>query len=1175
LLYCQAKSNVVKPSYLAVFAVKSELIPIKPKSLSPAMNDLIRDYLKALLFLLVVMWFWVGSVAEAKNASPNNAVLNISKTALQAKIDALNAREGLDKILKSKMLSIYQNAQDNLLSIEILKAKAVAYEQAIKQAPEKTKALQKDIAQNEEKLARQKAEDFGAITSEELEQRLIIEKGKISNFDAQINKLENELILQNGRLQQIRQESVSAQQDLDNNEKNLQAPVSNADSKLEVEAREVYLKTEIDAKSAELKTLEYEAISHPARLELLKSEIKLLGLQKSLLAPVIASIETLMTERREREAKNMEDAFSQTEKELSGKHPVIQKLTRENIRYSRDLQAIAGKIDNYNEQKNKIDALASEQDNDFKSAEKKISLAGLSPALGKILREQRRNLADWGQYSLQSETLQNETALTSLEQFKIEDKQKKLADIDTELRDIMGSEVDAGLPKEQRMMIQAELRILLDGQKELLNKLAHSNANYLRALGDYDFAKQKMLAQAEQFAVYLDKRLLWVPSSEPINSNYPVGLYHSARWLLSPRNWTGLLKDSLATVLKIPFLSFMALLAIAIVQLMSKWARQKLSEVAISVNNFNNDQFYFTLYALVYTFILVLPMPMTIYSIGRLLNSNVQIEDFSEAIATGLQGAAIPLLFLMYFYRLFANEGIACQHFNWSRESAALVRKHLAWFRLIAIPCVFLIACTSASKIAIHSDNLGRLALIVNLCALALLFIYFLNPAKGLLRETLRIHSESWLAKLRYIWFSAFIAILLVIMGFAFAGYYLSALELQQKLNVSFRLVFAAIFVHELVFRWLSLVNRQLAIENAKQKYRVHCQQEKHVAGTEDSILPLDEHQIDIPKINAQTIRLLNVFIGFSLILGLGMIWKNILPAFSFLDQIVLWQHLVVTENEKVMQSITLTNLLLTGLYVFIVVVAVRNFSGVMELLLFRRLDIEAGSRYAVNQLAKYTLVSIGFIAVANELGGSWAQVQWLVAALGVGLGFGLQEIFANLVSGIIILFERPIRIGDTVTIGEVTGKVSRIQMRATTLTDWDQKELIVPNKTFITNQLVNWTLSSAVTRITIPVGVAYGSKPEFVHKIIINTVQSTPLVLADPAPSVLCLGFGDSSINFTIYVFVSELADRLPVTHDLHMRIENAFRQHDISIPFPQRDVHVHYVRDEDTALTAAFLPL
>jgi potassium efflux system protein len=507
---------------------------------------------------------------------------------------------------------------------------------------------------------------------------------------------------------------------------------------------------------------------------------------------------------------------------------------------------------------------------------------------------------------------------------------------------------------------------------------------------------------------------------------------------------------------------------------------------------------------------------------------------------------------------LFAADGIARKHFQWQKSTVSLLRAQVAWIRFIVVPGVFIISSTSASKFSAHSDSIGRLALIIIMIVMAVFAARVLKPSTGLLYDYINKNSDGWITRLRYVWYAAAISIPLVIIGFAVAGYYLSALELQQKLILTLRLIFAAVILHALVFRWLTLVNRQLAITNARQKRKAAAVPEKQLAGSEDPVLPIDEQQIDIPKINAQTIKLLNVVIGFTLAIGFWMIWKNILPAFSFLDRIELWQHLVKVDNQDSYQPITMTNLLLAGLYAFIAVVAIRNFSGVMELLVFRRLPIEAGGRYAVNQLAKYILFSIGFISVANELGGSWSQVQWLVAALSVGLGFGLQEIFANMVSGIILLFERPIRVGDTVTIGLVTGKVSRIQMRATTLIDMDQKDLIVPNKTFITSQLINWTLSDPITRVVIPVGIAYGSDIELAHKVIMDTVKATPLVLAEPGPSVLLVGFGESSLNFSIRVYVSELSNRMPVTNALHIRLEKALREHNIKIPSPERDINV-----------------
>jgi potassium efflux system protein len=1126
-------------------------------------HSVVRTSFSALLVLFLFSFLLGSSTAWAKTQKPDaiskNATFELNKEGLQTKIEAINSRQGLDEALKSKLLSVYQAALDNLSNSADYTARTNDFNLAIKQAPEYTKKRLKDIEQITAKIAKQKPEDFNRIPTEELDQRLIIEKGKVSNLDEQQNKQESELLLQQSRPQLIRTETVIARQDIESSQKKLTLPADRASTTLETEARLAYLKTLIEARTAELKMLDIEAISNPSRVELLKAELRLLELQKNALIPVITTIDNLLTERRQQAAQTMENALSQAESELAGKHTLIQDYTRENIQYSRDLQAIATKIDSYTEQKAKLDLLASDLDSDFKNAEKKISLAGLSPALGKILREQRRNITSQDQFKLQSEAIQEETAGTSLEQFKIEDQLKQLSDIDAKLKDIMEQQVDYQMPPDQRMMIQAELRVLLNSQDDLLNKLSVDYTTYLRILGDFDFARQQMAVIANKFALYLDENLLWVKSSDPINIHYIASLFHSTQWLLSPVNWMSLIKDTYRMVQSSPFLIAFGILSFVLVMLYEKQAKKQLAAITIKTRKLSTDSFNYTLQALAYTLVLVLPIPLLSYYLGWFLSGSLHISDFSKAMGEGLQSSAAPLIFLQFFYHLFAEQGIARSHFQWQKSTVTLLRKQFSWMRFIAIPAVFIMTSTLASHFSVHSDSIGRLALILLLLAIAVFFGVLLKPSRGILADAMSQKPEGKLNQLRYVWYPTIIGLPLVIIGFAAAGYYLSAVELQQKFIISLRLAFLAIIIHALVFRWLNLINRQLALKNAQNKRKASLLAQKHhSAGSDEPLILVDEQLVDIPKINAQTIRLLNVFIALSLTIGFWMIWKNILPAFSFLEHIELWQHKVNIDNQESYQAITLINLLLAGLYLFITVVSVRNFPGLMELLLFRRIAIEAGGRYAVNQLAKYVLITIGFISVANELGGSWSQVQWLVAALSVGLGFGLQEIFANLVSGIILLFERPIRVSDTVTIGDITGTVSRIQMRATTLIDADQKEHVVPNKTFITSQLVNWSLSDAITRVVIPVGIAYGSDVDLAHKVMLDTVMSMPMVLADPEPCVLMVGFGDNALDFSIRVFVSEVINRMPVTHEVYRRLEIALREHKIEIPFPQRDIHI-----------------
>ncbi len=1111
------------------------------------------SYVLALLIIGVLAAHAEKSVGKPTSKTPEST---ISLALINSKIEELKKKAELTETQKSQLQAVYEAAEENFNNTAAYKEKTEEFQAALKQAPDKTKKLQRELEQAQQRQAKQNLEDFSKISGPELEQRLILEKEKISALNEGFKKLEKELSLQNERPQFIRQETIAAQQALDDAQKKLESSSAAPVSKLESEARQMESTTLIDARTAELKMLAVEAGSNLVRVELLKAELQLQNAQRDMLTPTAATIENLLNDRRQQEAVNMQNALTEAEKKVSGKHALIQQATKENIQYSRDLQAISGKIDIYNDRKSKAEDAAKAIENDFKSAEKKINLAGLSPVLGKILREQRRNLVSNDQLKQESNVIQDETAMTSLDQFKIDEKLKALSDMEGHIKALVEQKVDQKLPANERMMIQAELRVLLNNQKELLHKLSAAETAYLRTLGDLDFANQQLISQSTKFAGFLDERLLWVRSSAPVNTDFLRGLLDSARWLLSPQNWLALIKDTANIALQNPFLTFILVAVSLWLPFVRAWAKKQLLNIAEKIEKIYTDNFSYSLKAFAYTLVLVLPLPLFVYILGWYLSGDSQTNDFSKAIGEGLKHTSIPLFGLEFLYRLFAANGMAVKHFQWQPGSAALFRRQLAWLRLVIVPGVFLISATGASAFASNSETLGRLALLINMGALTLFIARLLHPGIGLFSSYLKMNPGNWFAKMRFVWYPLLLSIPVIIAGFAIAGYYLSALELQQKLVTTLRLVFFIVIVYGMTIRWLTFVNRKLALKNAKQKRKAAAQSEKHQASSEvvgmgdDPALPIDEQLIDIPTINAQTIKLLVVFIGFTLVVGLWMTWSNILPAFSFLEKIVLWQHQALVDNQEIMQPITLKNLLMAALYSFLIVVAVRNFSGVMELLLFSRIAIATGGRYAVNQLATYVIVTIGFLCIANELGGSWSQVQWLVAALGVGLGFGLQEIFANLVSGIILLFERPIRVGDTVTISGVTGKVSRIQMRATTLLDADQKELVVPNKTFITSQLINWTLSDATTRIIFPIYIAYGTDVDLAHKVMIDTVRATPSVLEEPGPGVVFVGFGADALEFSIRAYVSELANRLPVTHSLHINLEKALAANNIKMP-------------------------
>jgi potassium efflux system protein len=245
-------------------------------------------------------------------------------------------------------------------------------------------------------------------------------------------------------------------------------------------------------------------------------------------------------------------------------------------------------------------------------------------------------------------------------------------------------------------------------------------------------------------------------------------------------------------------------------------------------------------------------------------------------------------------------------------------------------------------------------------------------------------------------------------------------------------------------------------------------------------------------------------------------------------------------------------------LVVVITFLAAKNIPGVLEITLLRRLPLDPGARYAITTLFQYAIVGTGVFLAFGTLGLRWSNIQWLVAALGLGVGFGLQEVVANFICGIILLFERPVRVGDVVTIDNTTGVVSRIRIRATTITKYDKQELLVPNKAFITDQVTNWTLADMTNRVMINVGVAYGTDAAKAMALLLEAAKENENVLNDPKPVVTFEAFGDNALSLVLCSYLSSVDNRLSTITALHKAIYNKFNAAGITIPFAQRDLHL-----------------
>lgn len=1120
-----------------------------------------KHFLPIILLLLLSAGFTTQSRnVHAEVISGEAIPFDVTRDGLQNKMEQLEAKQGIDPDSKDREMKWYQLSDKNIGDQHWFEFFAQSYQQILEKAPDQ---LKDDTDINANLIEITLFDNNQQYTDKELELLIVNSRGELRTVSEKISKLESELNKYINRPQKIREETLVAKQNLKQAKLESNIARQGTENKYEYMAHQVYFDTLMGALSAEFKKLELEELINPLQIQLNKLRLSVLIEQRNRLQDIIDRQEALLETLQLAQAESLEEELIQTAKESAEKHRVIQQIIQNNIQWSRDLQSVVKDSKQYEHQIDKIEAYKRVVEEDFKNAEKKIKLAGLNPVLGRVLREQRNHLADNKLLFQNQIDISDATGKISLALYKIELRQKQLLnmqdELDQQVLQVLNGEQKEKISPDAIKQIRKEVQLLLDKQKNVLTELGSAYLKNLRVLGDYQFSQQQLLHQMNEYASYLDERLLWVPSSLPINFNYPLEVYHSIRWLGTPDRWLQVAQDLLGMIKSKLVVSSFSVLILVLLLYINPFIQKATWAIKEKIGKPYSDKIYYTFEILLFNIILILPVPLVIFYVSWLLSLLPFQSDFSRAVGVGLHHAAVVGFILQFFIRFFEDQGIAELHFRWHKKTVCLIRRQISWMQLFIIPSIFVMYMTSAIHTVEYSDSLGRLALFVFMLVLLIFAIRVFKPGNGILNDYFINNTHLWWARLRYFWLLVFMSIPVIIVGFSIMGYFISALELQQKTIITIRMIFIAIIAHSLIIRWLGLTKRKLALKNSRIRTKAEefNAQPSELSSTE-SQAKVNEELLDIPKLNEQTEKIVNVLISTLLLISFWLVWKNMLPAFSFIDNIVLWQHSVIVNGQTTIQAVTLTNVFLAGLYVFLIGIAALNFPGVMEMFIFRNLDIEAGSRYAINQLAKYTLIAIGFISVANELGGSWGQVQWLVAALTVGLGFGLQEIFANMVSGIILLFERPIRVGDTVTVDNITGRVIRIQMRATTIMDWNQKELIVPNKTFITNQLVNWTLTDPVTRIVIPIGISYGSDIDLAYKTILETVCATHCVLKDPKPSVYFIGFGDSSLDFTIRVYVNELAHRMPVTHDIHMRLIEALRKQGIEIPFPQRDINI-----------------
>ncbi|MGE6197899.1 miniconductance mechanosensitive channel MscM, partial [Aeromonas media] len=914
------------------------------------------------------------------------------------------------------------------------------------------------------------------------------------------------------------------------------------------EAQQLATRLKEQSLSDRIQMLELEQLSAQQRNDLGKLKLQELNLA---ITDEDEWQNSLLNQQNQLRREKTEQALAESERlrrQLTSDLPLLQEQQQQNQALSLQLGALEDQIERVQDEQRGIDTSLSGLNDLVNSVREQLEWLQISNAYGENLRSK---LADLPNY-FPLEKLESDIVKARMAKYQYETEQDALKDT-VQIRNNLLSGDEITLDRAQ----QAVLDNLLKARRQLLTRLNDASDTLIQEQTRLKLLYSRQNSKIDEIREISASHLFWMPDVRPLTPAVLLGVPTALSLLLDPVNWLQLPRAIVENNPMTLTLAGLGLLVLA-------WCWAKLGRhlvqyshyIAPRIGKVTQDKFSLTSRLLVRSLLAALPLPAMVLMMRGLLDGAWQYP-FAVAVARGLGEIWFLLLALLVARHLTLEKGILILHFRWPKEPVQRVWGQFRTLLLVLIPSFFVQGMANSYQEHAFYDSLGRLAFIVGALWL-LLFFARLNREKLPLTWGQADMTKPHLLH-HFIWNSLMLAPLLAVLGSLFGYFYTSRILLRQ-LELSLLAGLGCLLVYYLAHRWMLIQRRRLAFDRAKSKRAEILAQRERDEDDLSSEIPdvVEEPELDLDTISAQSLGLVRtlLMLGFTMLVVVQ--WSDLNSAFSFLSSIEVWQVSSKVAGIEQLSAITLQDLMLTAFAFILTVVTARNLPGLMELTLLQHLSLSPGTGFALTTVSKYLVILIGALTGFSMLGIDWSKTQWLVAALSVGLGFGLQEIFANFVSGLIILFEKPIRLGDTVTIRDLTGTVTKIKTRATTIVDWDRKEIIVPNKAFITEQFINWSLSDAITRVKLRIRIGLTQEPKRVQQLLEQCVQESTLVLDTPTPEVFLIEFTDSALIYEIRLYVNNMDHRMPITHEVHSLILEKLNQLGMHLPHQQIDIRM-----------------
>ena len=1105
---------------------------------------------------MLVLLITISLPAFGQDA-PTTGPPAVTAEMVQSRITAIKAAVNLPQ--SDQILNVYEQALGQIKESSQLESQLQVWNQKRQQIPDA-------LAKAEQTLAVQPSAELPKDT----------DKLSLSDVESRVGELQTKVDELRHRLQKLR--STPKDRDVRQTEiqKSLTQVEADSPASLQVgddapqpfvEAARITKLVRSKFASVATEVLNAEHAYYQQSRELVTKQTKAVETELHVATEALVAWRKVADQRRNEQARrevkkkqSTQEVVGEDLRPLAEQNTLLAKrlptLIRQINQSNRELEGVKQQTDLITQQFQSVRVFAEDQSN-------------ITDSIGQLLLEIRGQLPDANPMREQIDTRRRTIQELRASQLEVEDGSTQLADTEDSARNSAEQIANAG---GDPTGLDDDIKKLLNERKQTFDKLQQHYQTYIKNLIDLNLNQEALVKSIDEFKKFIDDRILWTRSVPPLQLKDVLHVSHAFVWAFDGQSWRDVweLVRSRTPILHL----IVGVFVVAYFVFVGIRGKRRITELGVVAKSQSCREIELTLRTLFLTLFVSVRGPAILLFAAWVFTENsasVEAVPLAASLSAASWAAAWTMWPLTFWLLAMVPNGLALAHFDWSEHTVRRMRRHLFGLLYVVIPATAVYYLFHATNLVEWERSTVRFALLAAVGAATVFLFRAFSPREGLPHRYLAEHQDTWVFRLQHVWYGAIVAIPITVGVLAIFGYQYTAGQLVRCVYLTAVLLGGLCVVEAVALRWLLMNRRVLAIAQAQERLAVAAADQTQ---DEDSNVPFVEPQVDLSVINDQTRRLLTSLVFAAAAIGVYWIWLGVLPALSRINDVPLWQasdvqaiaspaegHDVTSGVSHLRTSggwITLGNLLASILILICMWVAVGNIPGLLEIAVLQHLPMDTALRFAITTVTRYVLVIVGVGWAFSNIGVGWSKIQWLAAAVSVGLGFGMQEIFANFVSGLILLFERPLRAGDTVTVGDVTGTVVEIKTRATTIQDYDRKELVVPNKEFITGKLLNWTLTDEINRIVICIGVAYGSDIRQCRNLVLKAASDHPRILDGPNPSVTFDAFGDNALNLTLRCYLANLTDRLSVVHELHASIYDNLNAAGISIPFPQRDVHI-----------------